>query len=440
MIAWRPLAVLIGGVLFLALLVVGSGMMTGVEGLRQMWREIRPYAVAAAAIALLALGSLVAMVVARLRARTSRDMARFQLVLGQADEATHDEAAAAAEALVQALRSTLVERVAGGQPWLAIESWHVPPTSAGETGSALLMMLCEPVTLEPALAALRRAYPNLTVRRDPETGAPARYDAPRFEAAHVLRVRKARDWVLPVGGAAGSGDHSNARSVLATIIRQQQKVGADGLVSCVRWCLLPADESVDALAARRLRRLAESAQQHNTAVSADVAEAQRSGGGALCFVELQSAVASPAGSGAARYGDLQAVCRLLVSPALSMRGVNTFVERQMVIRQGLYRRRWTRATPPLLPDQTGATLWFSGELGLLIELPSLGSEHDLPLARGTIPYLPAPAGVPRGQHRGLALPPTPDQHDRGHRTRFESVPADEAEILDGELISEAAPT
>ena len=42
MIAWRPLAVLIGGVLFLALLVVGSGMMTGVEGLRQMWREIRP--------------------------------------------------------------------------------------------------------------------------------------------------------------------------------------------------------------------------------------------------------------------------------------------------------------------------------------------------------------------------------------------------------------
>jgi hypothetical protein len=41
-----------------------------------------------------------------------------------------------------------------------------------------------------------------------------------------------------------------------------------------------------------------------------------------------------------------------------------------------------------------ATLWFSGELGLFIELPSLGSEHDLPLARNTIPHLPAPAVAP----------------------------------------------
>jgi len=437
LIAWRPLAVLISSVLFLAALVVGAGMMTGLDGLREMWREIRPYAFAAAVISVLALASVAAMVVARLRARKRREMARYQLMLGQADEATHDEVAAAAEALVQALRSTLVERVAGGQPWLAIESWHVPPTTPGETGSALLMMLCEPATLDPALAALQRAYPNLTVRCDPETGDPARYEAPRFEAAHVLRVRKARDWVLPVGGATGSPDHSNARSVMATVIRQQQKVGKDGLVSCVRWCLLPADESVDALAARRLRRMAESTEHHNTAVSADVTEAQRSGGGALCFVELQSAVHAPADRRAARYGDLQAVCRLLVSPALSMRGVNTFVERQMVIRQGLYRRRWARATPPVLPDQTGATLWFAGELGLFIELPSLGSEHDLPLARNTIPYLPAPSGLPRGQHRGLAMPPTQEEYERGYRTRVE-VRVEELEILDGEPVCEAS--
>jgi hypothetical protein len=373
------------------------------------------------------------MVVARLRARKQRDMARYQLVLGQADEATHDEVAAAAEALVQALRSTLVERVAGGQPWLAIESWHVPARTPGETGNALLMMLCEPTTLEPALAALRRAYPNLTVRCDLESGEPVRYETPRFEAAHVLRVRKARDWVLPVGAARGSSDHSNARSVMATVIRQQQKLGNDGLLSCVRWCLLPADESVDSLAARRLRRLAESTAQHNSAVSADIVEAQRSGGGALCFVELQSAVQRAAGSQVGRYGDLQAVCRLLVSPALSMRGVNTFVERQMVIRQKLYRRRWARATPPVLPDQTGATLWFSGELGLFIELPSLGSEHDLPLARSTVPNLPAPAALPRGRHRGLPVPPTPQELARGFRTTVE-VPGDDEELVVGELV------
>ena len=132
MIAWRPLAILIASVVFLAALVVGAGMMTGLEGLAEMWREIRGYVVAAAAIALLALGVVIAMVIARLRARKRRDMARYQLVLGQADEATHDEASAAAEGLVQALRSTLVERVAGGQPWLAIESWHVPATAGGD--------------------------------------------------------------------------------------------------------------------------------------------------------------------------------------------------------------------------------------------------------------------------------------------------------------------
>ena len=103
MIAWRPLAILISSVLFLAVLVVGSGMMTGLDGLREMWREIRVYVIAGAVVTLLALVTVVGMVVHRLRARKQRDMARYQLVLGQADEATHDEVAAAAEALVQAL-------------------------------------------------------------------------------------------------------------------------------------------------------------------------------------------------------------------------------------------------------------------------------------------------------------------------------------------------
>ena len=164
MIAWRPLAILLGSAAFLTALVVGAGLMTGLQGLREMWLEVRPYAIASGVLANVAVLAVAAMVAARLRARTRRELVRYQLVLGQADEATDDEAAAAAEALVQVLRSTLVERVAGGQPWLALESWHVPPTGPGETGSALLMVLCEPVTLGPALAELRRAYPNLTVR------------------------------------------------------------------------------------------------------------------------------------------------------------------------------------------------------------------------------------------------------------------------------------
>src|SRR5204862_7390390 len=116
-------------------------------------------------------------------------------------------------------------------------------------------------------------------------------------------------------------------------------------------------------------------------------------------------------------------------------GVNAFVERRMGIRPMPYRGRWRRATPPILPAQIVATLWFTGELGLLIELRSLGSEHDLPLARNTVPHLPAPAALPRGRHRGLPMPPTPDEHGRGFRTTVE-VPPDDVEVLVGRLVED----
>ena len=94
---------------------------------------------------------------------------------------------------------------------------------------------------------------------------------------------------------------------------------------------------------------------------------------------------------------------------MSHRSANTLVERQVIVRQRLYRRRWARATPPWLPDQSGATIFFPNELAALIELPALGAEHDLPLGRTTIPYLPAPPGLTRA--RLLHLPPVPPDDD-----------------------------
>jgi len=360
-IAWRAIATLVGLLLALVLMVVAAGSLTG--GMGELWAEIRTPVLVLSAILAAAVVSAVMMIAARVRGRGAREMVRYQLVLAQADEATHEEIAQACDALVQMLRCTLVSRVCGGQ----------------------LMILCEPQTLDPAIAALRRAYPNLTVRHDRETGAPAPYVSPRFSPEHVLRVRKARDWALPIGAIKGSGDTSNARSVMASVIRQQQQLGKTGYLSCVRWCLMPADESVDGRAARRLRRMADSTHTVNAAVSADVMEAQRGGGGALCFLELQSAIQHVRGDGERRgFADLQPVCRLLVSPALTQRSVNTLMERQMIVRQGLYRRRWERGTPPLIPDQTGATLVFPTELALTLEFPGLGSEHGLPLQRNTV--------------------------------------------------------
>ena len=383
MIRWREIAALLAPLIMVALLVLVTGMLTGAMG--ELWDDVRtPLLVLGAMVSAVPL-SVALMASTRTRARRTRQLTRYQLVLAQSDEATHGEVAAACEHLVQLLRVTLTERVRTGQPWLAIESWHVPSSCAGETGSAMLMLLCEPSLLDPALAALRRAFPNLTVRQD-ATGATARrYDGLRFAAEHVLRVHKARDWVLPIGGATSHPEASNARSVMAAVVRQQQEVGRKGFTSCVRWCLLPADESVDRRVAIGLRRMAERTATANAAVSADVLEAQRGAGGALCFLELQAAVQSLRSGPRRSYSELQAICRLLLSPALSQRGPNTLVERQMVIRQGLYRRRWERGEPPLLPDQRGATLMFASELALLLELPGLGAEHGLPLQRNTVP-------------------------------------------------------
>jgi hypothetical protein len=105
------------------------------------------------------------------------------------------------------------------------------------------------------------------------------------------------------------------------------------------------------------------------------------------------------------FMSMHAVCRQLLSPALSQRGANHLRERLMMLRQPLYRRRWLRAEPPLLPDPPRTTLFAPRELAMLMALPSLGSEHALPLRRNTVPHLPIPVEVPRAQIVDLPRPP-----------------------------------
>ena len=106
-----PLLVL-AGLLLVALLAVFALQLTG-EDLGELWRDIgcrgrarrlpraaRPAALGCAAV--------------RIRNRRRRPMARYQLVLSQADEATFEEVAAACEQLVQTLRESLTERLTGG--------------------------------------------------------------------------------------------------------------------------------------------------------------------------------------------------------------------------------------------------------------------------------------------------------------------------------------
>ncbi|MDP9134704.1 MAG: hypothetical protein M3N56_07735, partial [Actinomycetota bacterium] len=307
-------------------------------------------------------------------------------------------------------------------PWVALESWFVPAQRSGETGIAALMLLCPPSVRDPALAALRRAYPDLSLRPDRAGagGQALEFAQPAFAPGHVLRVRKARSWALPLSGAERDG--SNARSTMAAIIRQQQQLGR---LSCVRWCLMPAADQLDSRAAERLERLAGS--DHNAARAGDIQQALQAAGGAMSFLELQAAVEAQQREGRRgtrdeSFSERQNACRKLLSPALSQRGANHLTERLMVFRQPLYRRRFARGEPPLVPDPSGATLVSPRELAALMELPSLGSEHALPLQRNTVPNLPTPTEVPRAQLVDLPLPP----HDNGTS----------ADVVDGELVRE----
>ncbi|MGI8944773.1 MAG: hypothetical protein ACR2GL_00855 [Thermoleophilaceae bacterium] len=407
MVGARGPLLFLSGLLVTVLLGILALELTG-ENLGELWVEIAlPVTVLGASLALLALMG-VGCSARRVRNRRRRPMARYQLVLAQADEATFEEVGAACEQLVQTLRQSLTRRLSAGQPWLALESWFLAPRREGETGTATLMLLCEPRTRDPALAALRRAYPDLTLRPGAH-GEPFEYAAPSFVPGHVLRVRRARSWALPLGSAGRGRDGSSARATMAGVIRQQQQAGR---LSCVRWCITPAADQLDSRAAERLARLGVG-DPPSPALTGDFRQALESAGGAMSYLELQAAVErgerrGPRGKVRPEsFGELQNVCRQLLSPALSHRGANHFSERLMVFRQGLYARRFARGEPPLLPDPSGSTLVSPRELGLLMELPSLGSEHALPLQRNTVPHLPIPTEVPRAKTVELAMAAEP---------------------------------
>ncbi len=434
MVGGRGTWVALACVVVMVLLAV-FGLRASGEDLSDLWTDAAgPLAVLGGGLGIMCLG-VGATTVRRIVNRRTRPMARYQLVLSQADEATFEEVAAACEQLVQTVRKSLTERFLAGQPWLALESWFVPPARAGETGTAALMVLCEPRMRESALAALRRAYPDLSLRLDRAGDQPLEFVQPTFVPGHVLRVNKTRSWALPVGTASRPGEGSTARSTTAGIIRQQQQTAR---LSCVRWCVLPAADQLDSRASEKLERA--SGQRHNAARSGDVQAALQCAGGAMAFLELQAAVERhqvPGRRGKTRpesFSQLQNVCRQLLSPAMSHRGANHLTERLMVCRQRLYRRRWVRGEPPLLPDASRSTLVSPRELALLMQLPSLGSEHALPLQRNTVPYLPLPTEVPRADLIDV------ESLDPIHET----VPDTEhdeygAEIVDAELILDDEP-
>ena len=67
-----------------------------------------------------------------------------------------------------------------------------------------------------------------------------------------------------------------------------------------------------------------------------------------------------------------------------------------------------------------------------MELPSLGTEHALPLQRNTVPHLPIPTEVPRA--RMVELPSC--EADEPPAPATAALDDDEVEIVDAELVWE----
>jgi hypothetical protein len=92
--------------------------------------------------------------------------------------------------------------------------------------------------------------------------------------------------------------------------------------------------------------------------------------------------------------DSREVCKTVAAAVQSRRGENRLHRRWMIVRQGLYRRRFPRALGPLIPSFR--CLASAAEVAHLLELPSARMK-GVPVRRITIPRIPIPPDVGRGR-------------------------------------------
>src|SRR5450755_5007028 len=91
--------------------------------------------------------------------------------------------------------------------------------------------------------------------------------------------------------------------------------------------------------------------------------------------------------------DTRDACKTVAAAVQSRRGENRLHRRWMMVRQGLYIRRFPRALGPLVPSFR--SLVSAAEVAHLLELPSARMK-GVPVRRVTIPRIPAPPEVVRG--------------------------------------------
>jgi hypothetical protein len=345
----------------------------------------------------------VALVAGRTRRRRTRTYALYELHLSTHDQAKGQDLEDMVESIANIVRAWPADRARHGQPYFALELICSAVEAPGDRREMewSINIRCEPKSVTALDGAISAAYPDVRLGRiDGEEPRP-RPGALR-EPGYVMRFRKERSFVYSL---IADGE-LEASSPLEQIARAQVTQGA---ASVVRFQLTPTPSFFEELARRLYRRQENKLVRQerwglpegglwSTFNRAEMRAAERTQNRSLFWLETVVAA------------DGRGVCKAVAAAVQSRRGENRLHRRWMVIRHGLYLRRFPRALGPLIPSSR--SLVSAAEVAHLLELPSARMK-GVPVRRVTIPRIPAPPEVARGSRRAPARLAVPQRQQPG---------------------------
>ena len=325
---------------------------------------------------------LVALVFRRLRMRSRRVYALYELHLSMHDQAKPQDLEDMVEAIANIIRAFPAERARSGQPYVALELI----CGAGEQGMEWSMNVrCEPSAARALDAAISAAYPDVRLGRRHADAPLPRTGALRVPGC-VMRFRKERSFVYPLLAAG----EELASPPLEQIARAQIALASP---SIVRFQLTPTPSFFEEYARRRYKRHENKLVRQerwglpegglwSTLNRTEMRNAERTQNRSLFWLETVIAA------------DSMQSCKTVAAAVQSRRGENRLHRRWMIVRQNLYRRRFPRALGPLVP--TTRSLASAAEVAHLLALPTARMK-GVPVRRVTLPRIPAPPEAMRAR-------------------------------------------
>lgn len=309
----------------------------------------------------------------RMRVRGRRRYVRLRVQAYRGDSAGVEAIVAMYEALHKRLLRRWWRRLIAGQPSIALEVHHA-------RGECWLAATCPVGAQRMTQAALRVAYPNCRLIREPRTvGAPP----------VVLRVKKRSEFI---GRAKTLDRYEHERE--PAMNRLMTVMGACEGAAYVQLALTPAPALFERHARRLYKRhevrLSRERHDHMQIRDRSLIEESELRSGLeiqhrpLFFADLRI------------VADDRTRCEWIASQLRAGEAENRLVERSTSVRHGLlrcYERRVRRGEGNPLPSWR-CGVFASTELAALWHLPST-DYTTVPFARGALPVAPAPPAIMR---------------------------------------------